>query len=109
MIYYIVYAILPVVFLYWIFKVAFTIFKNAKIAYKNQLYINEVNTELRDNIDDYLIDEIVIDKDKTECKITNKDFSSIEVFIKKKKVEGINHKQWFYIKDFNKRFKKKII
>jgi len=68
-------------------------------------YIEIRNNELRGNMDSYYVDQIIIDNDGAQCIITNKSFSFIEVYIEKKKKEGINCKQWFHIKDFEKRFK----
>lgn len=64
--------------------------------------------QFKENIDDFYIDEIIIDtKDGTECKITGKTSNSIEVYILKKKKEGVNAKNWFDMSRFNRRFKKK--
>ena len=84
-------------------------------------YLEIRNKELRGNIDNYSIGDIVIDTKlhtkrliyklhtkRSKCKytITNKTTSSIEVYIKKKTKKGINCKEWFFIKDFEKRFTK---
>ncbi len=62
-------------------------------------YIEQQNKILRANIDEYSIGQSVKDTDGAICTITDIAFSSIEVFIKKKTDRGINHKEWFYIKD----------
>ncbi len=67
-------------------------------------YIEQQNKILRANIDEYSIGQSILDADGAACIITNISFSSIEVFIKNKTNKGINHKEWFYIKDFNSRF-----
>ena len=67
-------------------------------------FIDEQNDYLRDNIDNYHIGQEVTDIDGAKCIITDISFSSLQVFIKKKTDRGINSKEWFYIKDFNKRF-----
>lgn len=72
----------------------------------NQDLINEKMKELAMNIDEFTIEEIIEDFDKAHCKITDKSLNSIEVLISKKHKNGINCKQWFGMKDFNKRFKK---
>lgn len=80
-----------------------------------RIHLEKENILLAQNIDEYIIGEIVLDKTfkNRECKITNKTENALEVYItakdKHKKYEerkGIDHKQWFYIGDFNKRFKK---
>lgn len=68
-----------------------------------------ISTEqFKENIDDFSIDEIIIDNnDGAECKVTGKTSNSIEVYIPKKKSAGVNCKNWFDMRGFNKRFKKK--
>jgi hypothetical protein len=68
-------------------------------------YIKEKMIEFAMNIDDFFIGQEIIDSDKSICKITNKSINSIEVFMYKKTKEGINCKQYFDMKSFNKRFK----
>lgn len=69
-------------------------------------YIRQRNEDLAGNINDYSIGDEVIDKDGSVCKITNKTSNTIEVFIRKKSKKGIDCTNWFFIKDFNMRFKK---
>lgn len=76
-------------------------------------YIRLQNIFLNDNIDEFEVGDKIIDLDGRETKITGKYRNSLEVFIEAKdkhvKYEyrkGISYKQWFYIKDFNKRFNK---
>jgi hypothetical protein len=57
------------------------------------------------NIDDFSIGQTIKDFDNSDCEITNKTSNSIEVAIKKKTKNGINHTQWFTMSEFNKRFK----
>lgn len=71
-------------------------------------YIAERMKEFAMNIDEFSIDETVIDSDGASCGITNKTINSIEVYIGRKNCEGINHKQWFDMRRFNERFKKII-
>ena len=73
---------------------------------KQQNYIDERMKEFAMNIDEFSVGETVIDSDGALCKITNKTINSIEVYIIRKKREGINHKQWFDMHRFNYRFKK---
>jgi len=54
--------------------------------------------------DKYTIGQIVYDKNGDGCKILNKTSNSIEVFIKKKTDKGIDHANWFTIKEFEARF-----
>lgn len=58
-------------------------------------------------IDAFSIDEIIIDKDGTECKISGKTSNSIEVYIPKKTKKGVNSKNWFDMRSFIFRFNKK--
>ena len=58
------------------------------------------------NIDDFSVGQFVKDLDMVECEITKKGLNNIEVLIKKKTKVGINHKQWFNMQHFNRRFKK---
>lgn len=73
---------------------------------EQQNYINERMKEFAMNIDEFSINQIVEDTDGTNCEITNKTLNTIEVFIKRKNEKGVDCKQWFAIKDFNRRFKK---
>ena len=57
----------------------------------------------------YNINEEVIDVDNSICKIIDKTKNSICVWIGKKTDKGINCSNWFSIKDFEKRFKKKNV
>lgn len=70
----------------------------------NNTYIENRNKKLRGNIHLYSIGQILVDKDKSRCIITDKTSSSIEVYIQKKTKEGINCKSWFSIDEFEKRF-----
>lgn len=70
-------------------------------------YIKEKEKEFAMNNNIFIIGQIIIDSDKTNCKITNKTKTSIEVNIRKKSKEGINANQWFDMKRFNNRFKMK--
>jgi hypothetical protein len=65
----------------------------------------KIKTPYKMKDDKYYLYQIIVDLDGKECIITNKTSSSIEVYIEKKQKEGVNCKQWFYIKDFEKRFK----
>jgi hypothetical protein len=58
------------------------------------------------NIDDFEIDEIVKRSDGSECRITQKTENSIEVYMKAKTKKGINYRQWFDMRKFNKTFNK---
>lgn len=49
--------------------------------------------------------EYIIDEDGFCCMVTNITSSSIEVFHLRKTEKGINCKQWYGIKDFQKRFR----
>lgn len=57
-------------------------------------------------IDDFQIDENILDVDGSICTITNKTKNSIEVYIKRKSEKGVDCKNWFEMRNFNKRFKK---
>lgn len=70
-------------------------------------YIEEKMTFFAQDIDSYSIGDIVIDNDGAECEVTNKTLNSIEIYISKKKDEGIDCKQWFTMNNFNMRFKRK--
>jgi preprotein translocase subunit YajC len=70
-----------------------------------QEYIDERMKEYSMNIDEFSIGEEILDSDGIVCKITDKTSNSIEVEIKKKNKEGVDHKQWFDMKRFNNRFK----
>lgn len=75
-------------------------------------YIDECMKKLAKNIDEFSIGQTIIDvTDGSECLITNKTITSIEVFIKKKTSKGIDCTQWFAMsayemKQFDRRFKK---
>lgn len=70
-------------------------------------YIADRMKEFAQNIDEFSVDEIIIDSDGAECTIADKTVNSIRVFIKKKNDKhGVNTWQWFDMRDFNKRFKK---
>lgn len=60
--------------------------------------------ELNGNIDLYNVNQLVYDTDGAECKIVEKSINSLNVWIGKKSDKGINATNWFYIKDFEKRF-----
>lgn len=68
-------------------------------------YIEERMKEFAQNIHEFIIGQKIIDSDGKECTITNKAINSIEVFIKKKRIEGIDSKNWFDMREFKKRFK----
>jgi hypothetical protein len=72
---------------------------------EQQNYINERMKELSMNIDEFSLGQIIEDIDKSHCEITNKTLNSIEVSIKRKTDKGIDCRQWFDMKEFNKRFK----
>lgn len=72
---------------------------------KQDEYIKERMSEFAMNIDEFSIGQIIEDTDKSYCEITNKTLNSIEVFIKRKSDKGIDCKQLFDMKQFNKRFK----
>jgi len=59
------------------------------------------------DIDNYAIDDVVIDIDGVECVVTNKTLNSIEIHLDKKCSEGVSCKQWFTMNDYNRRFKRK--
>jgi hypothetical protein len=65
-----------------------------------------MNKEINGNIDYYSIGESVFDADGSICKIVGKTVNSLNVWIGKKSDKGIDSTNWFYIKDFEKRFKK---
>lgn len=73
---------------------------------EQQDYIKTKMAEFAMNIDEFEIDETVLDLDKSNCVITDKTNNSIEVFIKAKTNKGIDCKQWFDMREFNKRFSK---
>jgi hypothetical protein len=70
-----------------------------------QKYIDDRMREFAMNIDDFSIDQTVLDQDGAHCVIKNKSLNSIQVFISKKGKEGISCKEWFDMKSFTKRFK----
>jgi len=68
-------------------------------------YIEERMSFYASKIDDFEIDESVKRKDNgKKCVITNKTKNSLEVYITKNSNDGINCKQWFTAKDFEKQF-----
>jgi hypothetical protein len=67
-------------------------------------YLDQKNKDICSNINEFSINQSVLDKDGSKCEITNMTKSSIEVLIKKKGKRGIDCKQWFFINNFNKRF-----
>jgi uncharacterized protein YjgD (DUF1641 family) len=69
-------------------------------------YIKEKMKEFASNIDDFLIDENIIDSDGKISKITNKTINSIEVYTNKKSKEGVSGTNWYTMANFNRRFKK---
>lgn len=69
-------------------------------------YIKEQMLFYAQNIDDFSIGQSVIDEDDSICEISNKSRNTIEVFMKKKSKDGVNCKQWFDMKSFNRKFKK---
>lgn len=72
---------------------------------KKQNYIHERMKEFAMNINEFSIGQIIEDLDKRHCEITNKTLNSIEVSIKRKSENGIDCRQWFDMREFNKRFK----
>jgi hypothetical protein len=75
-----------------------------KITMDNQsIYIKERMDFYAMNIDQYSINQDIYDNGD-HCTITNKTKNSIEVYHKKKTINGINCKQWYTMTDFNKRF-----
>jgi hypothetical protein len=82
--------------------------------FKVMEYIDERMKEMAENINEFGLGQIVYDYDNSECYITDMTRNSIEVFINKKIYidkkgilhdDGINCKNWFTIREFNKRFK----
>ena len=71
-------------------------------------YIEGKKALWAENIDEFEIGERVLDQDGGECLITDKTANSIEVFIRKKSDKGVNAKNWFTMKNFNRRFKRDI-
>lgn len=69
-------------------------------------YREEKMNQWKMNIDEFKIGESIIDNDGLICIINNKTSNSIEVFIEKKTIKGIDCFSWFNMNDFNKRFKK---
>ncbi len=63
--------------------------------------------QVENNIYSFSIGQVVIDEDGAECKITDRTGSSIELFIQKKTDKGIDCKQYFGLKQFNDRFKRR--
>lgn len=57
------------------------------------------------NIDEFSIEQSVVDSNDNVCLITNKTLNSIEILINKTSNSGINYKQWFDMGRFNKQFK----
>lgn len=72
---------------------------------KQQEYIDERLTFFADNIDTFSIGMVLKDSDGAHCMISNKSINTIEVIIPAKTKKGITAKQWFGMRDFNKRFK----
>lgn len=54
----------------------------------NQEYINDKMKELAMNIDEFSIGQEIYDSDGSKCKITSKTINSIEVYMKRKNIEG---------------------
>ena len=52
-----------------------------------------------------MIGSYIIDEDGLCCKVTDERTTSIEVFLLKKTDKGINCKQWYEKRDFEKRFR----
>jgi hypothetical protein len=69
-------------------------------------YSKEKMADWAMNIADFQIGEDILDGDGVICKITDKTSNSIEIFIKRKSEKGIDCKNWFEMRNFNKRFKK---
>ena len=72
-------------------------------------YIKEKEIYFRQNIDDYKIDEEVVDKDGDVAIIKDKSKNSILVHIKRKTKKGVDCLQWFSMtgnKAFGKIFQK---
>lgn len=74
---------------------------------EQQDYIDARMKEFAMNIDEFFVDQVIIDYDKSECIITDKTINSICVSIKAKHKNGVDCTQWFDMREFNKRFKKK--
>lgn len=62
-----------------------------------------------ENIDDYILGEVVIDKDNTTAVITGKTSSSVQVYIRAKSKKGVDSNDFLPIKDFAQRFKKQQV
>ena len=79
---------------------------NYKFYRKQKDFINEKMQEYAMNIDGFDIGEIVIHKDGRKCVITNKSLNSIEIYLTRTNKEGIDCKQWYTMKLFNRTFRK---
>lgn len=73
-----------------------------------QEYIQERIEFFAQNIDEFSIGDVMKDKDGAVCVISNMTINTIEVIIPAKTKKGITCKQWFDMKEFNKRFKKYV-
>jgi hypothetical protein len=67
---------------------------------------DERQKELDGNTYLYEVSEKIMDNDGDECEIIGKTRNSINVSMKRKTDHGIDCTNWFYIKDFEKKFKK---
>jgi|GEM_PF-4384018 len=73
---------------------------------KNE-YCDQKLIEWSMNIDQFSVGDVVIDTDLSECVVVSKTSNSIEVLVKKKNKNGIDSKNFYSMRDFNKRFKKR--
>jgi len=71
-------------------------------------YIDEQMRFYAGNISEFEIGNKIIRKNGDKCEITNMTKNSLEVYFTKSGKDGINCKQWFTAKDFQKQFKKLI-
>jgi len=74
---------------------------------EQQDYMDSRMKEFAMNIDEFFVDQVIIDYDNSDCIIVDKTINSICVSIKAKHKNGIDCTQWFDMREFNKRFKKK--
>jgi len=92
---------------HFIKRIKFRIHKIMNGKKLQRLFIEERMRFFAQDIDSYSIGDIVIDNDGAECEVTNKTLNSIEIYITKKKDDGVNCKQWFAMNSFNMRFNRK--
>jgi hypothetical protein len=72
---------------------------------EQEKYIAQRMAEFAMNIDEFSVDQVVLDTDGAQCVIVDKSTNSIKVAIGKKSKNGIDTTQWFAMGNFNKRFK----